>query len=628
MPNAITHSVRATIFALFFAVFTALCSAAVPADITDTLRTQLDSGQRTINIPAGEYVLGPIVLPEGTRLVFDHNARVTPNIDVIKKQQPAPPRAWLTIVGDNVTIENLTVNFIQPLASRPGIDNPKNAAEAAAERNTHDPVYYGVHPASAPFVAPPLPSGTREINAEDLACLIRAKDRHNLRILRLRALRTQPDWRIQKTKGGPVRALSAISLENCRDVLVSECQTSHLHSLVGARNTSRLTVRDNLATHGRNITSVNHGSEWLLHTGNRSQYVVDQCTWWGGDAHAGGKNGAIPADSAAVVQRGVPPDSPEYSEHTTGVYDVSILGNQAEYGRTLAWGSKARNVIMSDNIARYMTDMAYDTEGTGKVVIANNIAINSKYFGIGCYFWGDSILITGNLVLVEPDGDPKFQGDFLRLHSATTKRFGNHRVLITGNQFIAREGKPRVLTIEACKDVNITSNKIVNGRIHLRDISEELTIASNEIVNDLPGNYNALQAAPGIRRLFVKDNTIRRLANEDTPLASEAALVNIAGRSGLRVIENNTIEGWKYAAWTGKASYPLAATLVFRNNTLAGELLGSGKMDQKKIHVSGNLDLKTLELTQFRPATEEESKARPPIPKRPADSVIANAPTE
>ncbi|MDR1280232.1 MAG: hypothetical protein LBK99_05365, partial [Opitutaceae bacterium] len=170
--------------------------------------------------------------------------------------------------------------------------------------------------------------------------------------------------------------------------------------------------------------------------------------------------------------------------------------------------------------------------------------------------------------------------------------------------------------------------KIVNGRIHLRDISEELTLTANEIVNDIPGNYNALQAAPGIRRLFVKDNIFRRLANEDAPLAAEAALANIAGRSGLRIIENNTIEGWKYAAWTGTATGSLAATLVFRNNTLAGELLGSEKVDSKKFHVSGNLDLRALEPAQFRLATEEERKARPPASKRPVDTVIENAPTE
>ncbi|MDR1283652.1 MAG: hypothetical protein LBK99_22950, partial [Opitutaceae bacterium] len=478
MSTTNTLPVRATITALFILCVSATlrerlhAATAAPADITDTLRAQLDAGQRTVNIPAGEHLLGPLALPAGTRLIFDHNARITPDIVAIKKQYPAHPRVWRALDGDHVTIENLAINFSNPSANI-----------IPADPATHDRTYSGVHPADAPFVAPPLPPGTREINAEDLAHLIRAKDRANLRITGLRALRTQPDWCIQQTKEAPARRIAAINLENCSDVHITDCRTSHLNSLVIARNTSRLTVRDNLATHGRNMTAVNHGSEWLLHTGNHSRYVVDQCTWWGGDAHAGGHGGKIPADSAAIVKRGLPPGAPGYSEHTTGVYDVSILGNQAEYGRTLAWGSKARNVLMSDNIARYMTDMAYDTEGTGKVVIANNIAINSRYYGIGCYFRGDSIIISGNLVMVEPDGDPRFQGDFLRLHSATTKRFGNHRVHITGNQFVAREGKPRVLTIEACTDVNITANKIVNGRIHLRDISEELTLTANEIVN-------------------------------------------------------------------------------------------------------------------------------------------------
>lgn len=112
------------------------------------------------------------------------------------------------------------------------------------------------------------------------------------------------------------------------------------------------------------------------------------------------------------------PGTPGFHRDTAGTYDISVQNNFAEHGTTLAWGSKGRNILISGNIARYMDDLAYDTEGGENVVISNNISVNSACAGIGCYFYGERVLIANNQVLVFEEGAEKQRGNFIRLHSA------------------------------------------------------------------------------------------------------------------------------------------------------------------------------------------------------------------
>ena len=64
---------------------------------------------------------------------------------------------------------------------------------------------------------------------------------------------------------------------------------------------------------------------------------------------------------------------PGYEPNTAGVYDITVENNTAVNGMCLAWGSKGRNILIANNLARFMSDLAYDTEGGENVVISGNI---------------------------------------------------------------------------------------------------------------------------------------------------------------------------------------------------------------------------------------------------------------
>jgi hypothetical protein len=539
--------------------------------LTDAVQAVLNTDSPHVFFGPGRYRLGSLVLPAGTRLEFGAGAVVEPDVSLIKG------RMLFRIAGDDVAIDGLTLDFPQ-----------------------HDGHQLGV---------------------EELAAVAEARDVSNLRLTRLKALRSANNY---SAKG--FGRFVGLRLEGCKDIVVRDCDISRLWALVHAQQCIRVKVQDNKMVQGEYITLFENGSEWLLHEGNWSQHVTFQCQWWGGDSNDNHKQ--IPRGTASTVKRGSRPGDEGYLKDTAGAFDVQVLGNFAEYGMTLAWGSKGRNVVISNNLARYMRDMAYDTEGTGTAVISNNISINSKYFGIGCYFWGDSIVISGNLVTVEPEGDPVYQGDFLRLHSANTKSFGNRKILVTGNQFVAREGRPRVITIEASEDVTISGNKLVNGRINMVNASQEVLILNNDIKNTLPGNYHAIRGAQGVRRLIVKGNVFRRESNEDNPLPVEAAIAQFFSREGRVIIENNVIDGWKYAAWTG--TQPIGGgSVVFRNNDLTGELVrdNTTATGESRFFQNGNMNLDTNQGVGFRIATETERKPRPKTsPAKPVDTVTPNAP--
>ncbi|WP_269522291.1 hypothetical protein [Coraliomargarita parva] len=536
-------------------------------NLTDSLQAALDDGVRDIHFPSGVYELGSLSLPENSVLNFSRGAVVKPEIDSLKGGM------LLKVTGDRVEVQGLQIDFS-------------------------------------------LEDG--EIGTDVLKTLIYARNVSGLRIHDFRSLRSTADYKSKDQK------LVAVSLENCDNVKIEDCEVRNFYALVVAEFTRNLDVLNNRATHCEYITLARQGCEWVLHEGNWSSRVRFQCQWWGGDANDGHKQ--VPRGTASTVHRGLRSSETGYHKDTAGSYDIQVLGNYAEYGMTLAWGSKGRSVIISDNIAYYMDDMAYDTEGTGTVVIANNISVNSKYYGIGCYFWGDSVVISGNLIMVEPFGEAKYQGEFLRLHSPNASGFGNRKILITGNQFVAREGSPRKVVIEACKDVNISGNKFVNGFINAISKSEELTITGNEFVNDLPGNYAAIRTQAGSKRLFIKDNIMRRLYNEEDPVADNAALSGIAG-NGLRVVEGNIIEGWTYSAWTGQAGR-YQGTLLFQNNSATGQLLRDSHVKPDRMRVSGNLNLVDLSELSFRPATEAERKAPVVAKKKVFDPNVPNAPQE
>lgn len=538
-------------------------------ELTENLQAALDRGVKNVYFPEGEYKIGSLSVPSNVTLSFGSAAVVVPDGKKIKDL------ALFTVVGPRVTMKGLHVRF-------------------------------------------PVADG-HEMGVEEIRSIIYAKGIDHLSVLGARVFRKQNNFKVSSGGG-----LAVVYAEACEDITIRDCEAEFVFALLHAKFCRRLRVADNRVEDSQYITLASIGCEWLTHEGNWSRNVRHQCQWWGGDSNDSLEQ--VPRGTASIVKRGSKASDPDFKKDTAGAYDIQVIGNYAEYGVTLAWGSKGRNVVIANNIARYMEDMAYDTEGSGSVVISNNISINAKYFGIGCYFWGDSVVISGNLVMVEPEGDPVYQGNFLRLHSPNTRSFGNRKILITGNQFVAREGKPRVITIEASEDVTISGNKLVNGRISLTAQAQEVLILNNDIRNSLPGNYPVVGAVPGVRRLIIKDNVLRRDSNEEAPLAMEAALSQILTRDGCTIVEGNIIEGWKYSAWTGMMAEG-SGKVVFRDNNITGEILKDRNTKAARLFHYGSLNINTMSGVEFREATDQERQVRPRVPsQKPVDTVIPNAP--
>lgn len=374
--------------------------------------------------------------------------------------------------------------------------------------------------------------GTRfDLSSVSRKQVIRAQKCERLRFLNC----STSSWegRANVKEAIPPNRPNLFELENCRDIEISGGHFADLKNVVEARYSSRLTVRDNRAERCNGITHFANGSDALFHYGNGSINVRYQCYWWGGDSND------RKTEMARIVQRGLRPGDPGFDPQQTGVFDILVENNIAEYGTTLAWGSKGRNVVISGNFARYMYDMAYDTEGGENVLISNNISINSACAGIGCYFYGERVLITGNQVFVFDEGDPKCRGNFIRLHSpGRADHFGNGQIMVSNNQFSAETEKPRTCGVEAARKVYFLNNTFKNGGISSVPAAEEITIAANVFENEKDADTPVIRLTGGIQHIL-KDN-IFRLSGKSSV---SAVLLNKINRD--RVVDrNNIFLGW------------------------------------------------------------------------------------
>ena len=402
-----------------------------------------------------------------------------------------------------------------------------------------------------------------DLNGTDADYLISANGCSNLRFLNCSTISWQGKENSREKL--PERAPNLFELENCSDILLADGKFADLADVLHTSYCSRITVRSNRAERCGSIVNASHGSEFLNHHDNWSRNVRFQCMWWGGDSND--QKLEVLRNSARIVKRGIRPGEAGFHVDTAGAYDVQIHDNFAEYGTTLAWGSKGRNVVISGNIARYMEDMAYDTEGGENVVISNNISINSACAGIGCYFYGERILIANNQVLVFEEGNPVERGNFLRLHSGGPgDHFGNGQIMITGNQFIAETKKERQIAIETAREVYISGNTFRNGRIVAGGNAERVTITGNFFENLLIPGGPAVVLGGGIEHRL-KDNTFRL-----TRAAGTTPAVSFAGESTCVFVTGNSFSGWKNAADVSGG----AGTLFFLNNILDGQNISSG----------------------------------------------------
>ena len=257
--------------------------------------------------------------------------------------------------------------------------------------------------------------------------------------------------------------------------------------------------------------------------------------------------------------------------HTGGVVDVLVQNNYAEYGVVLCWGNKGRQVVIAGNIARFMWDYSYGAEGGENHIFSNNISVNSAVAGIMSLYWGEKMLVAGNLVIVrhepfdpaladfpfeekgkvrEAHPETAFFGQFLRFHHGPPNPediYGTGSSLVTGNLFVNElANRPSSVSIENGRDMMLSGNNLINGMIRAQckaiqvkltaDDTDEfassdtlgedeefrverritdaqanrVTITGNEFISRQPGDKSVLIMNGGLSSVIVRDNVFRK----------------------------------------------------------------------------------------------------------------------
>ena len=558
-------------------------------DDTSMVQALLQKGFSELYFPEGVYLLGTLKVPGDTTIRFGPKAKYKINPAKVKVGPIAAKRKGKRVIvlgGDNIILDGLNFDFIAP--------------------------------------------NGKELDVKAIQVLIYGDGISNLRVTRLRAVKKVFELkRMGSRMGGGIRV---VHLLNSRDIEVDRCEVANIGMLVRTKFCKNVSVHENRAEWCGNITHFRYGSG-LRHYANWSSNVTFQCVWWGGNADS--RRAGLPLLSAKIVNRDIdvlnidlkPGDQNNYAEYgefrvklnNVGAYDISVQNNYAEYGECGFWGAKSRNVLISGNIARFMTDMSYDVEGDGNVIFANNISVNANIAGIGCYFYSSKVLITGNVILVLDEGDDKYKGMFVRLHSGGSRNTysGVGKAIISGNLFVSEVRKKRVGTlnrmiqIEDCRDVTISGNKFINGWIRTLPwcTSNKVTIINNEFDNRIAGNGPAIRIDSKGTEAIIRNNIIRKIAAENNPAFKDAAIHILAAPKKRIIIDGNIIEGWgKSISCKPKNKGGDRARFIIKNNMVSGTINLLGIKALFKKYVKDNLNLKSFRTVKEKQILEKDFK--------------------
>lgn len=501
-------------------------------DDTAALQAALDQGQVELTFPAGRYLLGTVNLPANTQLTFSPEAEIviqpegiTQTVEVEhngKTRRRSEKTPLFNVVGNRVRLSGLRFDF-----SSGGTDRDSTPLKVLVQADQVEDVVISDFTVRA---------SAEQRKRKDLCVILMANTSRNL--------------------------------------VLEDSSATDISDMVMAYGCANLTVRGNRMVGGNTMTTFSQGSESLNHHGNWSSQVGYQVVWRGGSPDPSRKAPRVPLGSADKVYRGLNEGDEGWHLHTQGVFDVHVQNNYAEYGTVLCWGNKGRQVLIEGNIARFMWDYSYGAEGGENHIFANNISINSAVAGIMSMYWGEKMLITGNLVVVrhEPFREERagrteamYFGQFCRLHHGPPNaedRYGAGSVLIADNLFVNELAtRPSGISVEGGRDVLISGNKIINGMIRKHDElarikldakdsdefesqksttddgqpfrlerrvtadqSSRLTVMDNEFISRLPGDKPVIVVNGTISSAIIKGNVLRKEASTARVTAEQKAL--------------------------------------------------------------------------------------------------------
>lgn len=563
-------------------------------DATAALQKLLDSGKTDLSFPRGTYLLGTIKLPADTRLDFAPCSKVSPNTDTLTPFEftyagtDQTVNALFHLQGSDITVRGLSIDLPDFLENK---------------RLRNLIVFFG--------------QGQNDLRFENINFVNRIAGTASLDELKKASadLPKGKQFRGNFVKGNP----TILKLYDCRDVTLADSQAFNILHFIETFYCENVSVHGNRLEVGNTITTFNSGSRGLRHYDNWSRRVTYQCVFRGGSPDPSRKAPVVPLGSSTVVDRGLKPTDANYNRHLAGVYDISIKNNYAEYGRTLAWGNKGRQVIFEGNIARFMNDYCYGVEGCENVLFADNIAINGRYVGIMSMYYGEGIEVRGNVVMIRDEPfDPFYSdfedpaqyrvGDFIRFHHGPTSKedtaagsiYGAGKVLVEGNLCIndaVMHRTPRV-KFEPGRHAVVRNNKVVNGVIW-KGGSGSVSVAGNEVRSSLPFEPAGISIGGTTDRSIVENNVISYAAGEvpfpegqevPSPLAGIQLGNNRAGHEFF--VRGNTVEGLKKSIEiTSEVTDEDPARYVVERNLVDGSLVVGGTTQQSyRLHASGNFD--------------------------------------
>ena len=568
------------------------------ADNTSAIQKVMESDVNMIHFPAGEYKIGTIKVPADKKLTFDPEARFVPlPLKITDKN-------LFVVTGDNVTFEGIYHDFAWNGA---GIDDTPVHNLIYAERVSN------------------LLVSKANVRNSDPRKIVPLKDRKRRgRLCNLDGTDPAENY----SHFGYYNAQCIVFAKECSNVTLENSVGSRLHGMITAHTCSNVTSRGNHMISGNYMTHMEEGGECLRHIDNWSRDVKYQVSWFGGSPDPSRKPD-VPNGSSTVAIRQLKPGMDGYNRHTSGIYDVLVENNYAEYGNTLAWGNKGRQVVINGNIARFISDYAYGTEGGENIIFSNNIAINCTAGGIVSMYWGEKLQITGNLIMSrheywDPelswwDNPSKYLGPFIRLHHGPYNEgdhYGAGTVFIDNNLFVNElDQRATDISIQDGRDVTITGNKFVNGRVN-KFGPGKITVMNNEFVSRLDFEQSCVTVSRKTGMAIVKGNVFRREQKLNTvdgmrSKASElnsvpyflftegeniegdkfettdnAAVVLSPGSDFFGLVQDNFIYGWKDAV-KGMLPAGKKASVSVMDNTTDGKISVKGK-DKTKINVIDN----------------------------------------
>ncbi len=516
---------------------------------TDEIQT-IVNGENVVYIKAGTYYTGTVYVPANKTLIFDPEAEIVPEPSGIVDKN------LFVIQGDNVKIVGLHYDF---------------AWNGADIKNT--PVLNLIY---AEGVRDLVVSDVNVVNSDERKLLpVNMRDRSG----RFYAI----DGTVNITYQGYWNSQCILYAENCRDLVLEDSYGSRLHGMIEAYNCYNIVSRGNRMETGTFMTHVGEGAEYVRHYDNWSRDVKYQISWYGGFPDPSRKDFLEPG-TADEADRETKPGDIGYDPNTAGVYDVLVQNNYAEYGNTLAWGNKGRQVVIDGNIARWISDYAYGTEGGENVTFSNNISVNCTAGGVVSMYWGEKILIAGNEFIVrdEPfdremswwDDVSKYYGPFVKLHHGPSNpedEYGVGSAMISGNLMINEfVNEVKDVAIHEGRDVNISGNKIINGRIN-KVGNGKVVISGNEFRSRAVPELTCITVSKGAESAVVKDNVLVRENGYSIGGYREPAVVLAAQNSFDALVSGNYVTGWR-TSLSADFTTNGQASIIVRDNVTDGLL--------------------------------------------------------